>query len=928
MKKILLFIFLIVASMSLQAQKSLSIQSSSANGWSEKEAIKIQDAKVAEQGHLALPATGDKSSAVFENSVELGSAGNLYTILREMSNMVDASQDLNTVVFLHRCNPFIFPDETTAQYRYDISTDGGQTFELNLGPLSTFADNGSGDNRRARYPQVALYDNGSLDNSYLTYMGATHNGVDAFPWDGTTWGVARLDNEPSTFTTHVGVWNEGNVVIPNSYVEGLPGEFWANDVANAAQSSVDGDIILYKGTFNAETNDLEWEIYQIIEHFYDVSDSDGEPFTPNTVPSIGFSPDGMIGYMVTMSDGILEGYGPGVRAPYYWKTVDGGVTWDGPNIVDMRNFDGFMQDDYSGLDDGAGNIIESSPTCGFYSGDITVDANGDMHMIGLVTVQAIDDVTNMPADYSIYTAAGFLEVANITHSHSDGSWKIVRFEDGINSSLQVVSDTVVGSASFTNGPRLQISRSADATKVFLHWLDSDPALSAGLENSSRDLKGVGYDVTTGLSTAVKNFTASEVDWAGNAIYAAISPNSIVDGTTHKVPTVFTELFDPTIVDVDLTETFFHYYQGATFDNAEFTVPTVVSNYNAAPPTLTAINQTPMGQLGRSFTLEGLDPDFIHTVTWDFGDGATGEGIETDHTYPNADATYTVTACGVNYDGETCVTAEVVIETVVDTEPPVITVEEEITIEGGLDEEFELPEFSATDNVDGDITGNVVVEGEYDPTMVGTYTITYTVVDGVGNPTTVTQTINVVDTTDPEIEATSTERDLCLGDDLPDVTTLFEIEDNFIDPDSDFSEWIQYDQATDISTVGEVEVEYTPVDPSGNMGESVTITYTVCACDAEGECVEEGDTTSIEDVKLANAITLLPNPTTGIVNLNVSDMTGKFTVEVFDIQGKQIVASQEFGTSTVTIDLTNATPGMYFVQVTSENATAVKRVVVE
>lgn len=53
-----------------------------------------------------------------------------------------------------------------------------------------------------------------------------------------------------------------------------------------------------------------------------------------------------------------------------------------------------------------------------------------------------------------------------------------------------------------------------------------------------------------------------------------------------------------------------------------------------------------------------------------------------------------------------------------------------------------PGFTATDDVDGDITDRVEVSGSVDCNRAGTYTITYTVKDSFGNTTTVTRTVKV------------------------------------------------------------------------------------------------------------------------------------------------------------------------------------------
>lgn len=58
------------------------------------------------------------------------------------------------------------------------------------------------------------------------------------------------------------------------------------------------------------------------------------------------------------------------------------------------------------------------------------------------------------------------------------------------------------------------------------------------------------------------------------------------------------------------------------------------------------------------------------------------------------------------------------------------------------ESFVEPGYKAVDNVDGDITNNVKISSNIDSTKMGTYEISYTVVDSSGNETVVSRTVDV------------------------------------------------------------------------------------------------------------------------------------------------------------------------------------------
>lgn len=85
--------------------------------------------------------------------------------------------------------------------------------------------------------------------------------------------------------------------------------------------------------------------------------------------------------------------------------------------------------------------------------------------------------------------------------------------------------------------------------------------------------------------------------------------------------------------------------------------------------------------------------------------------------------------------------------VVDRTPPVISLlgDNPMILEMGTP--YLEQGYTATDNYDGDITGNVEITGSVDHTIPGTYTVRYNVVDSSSNPAEEqARTVNVLDTT--------------------------------------------------------------------------------------------------------------------------------------------------------------------------------------
>ena len=89
----------------------------------------------------------------------------------------------------------------------------------------------------------------------------------------------------------------------------------------------------------------------------------------------------------------------------------------------------------------------------------------------------------------------------------------------------------------------------------------------------------------------------------------------------------------------------------------------------------------------------------------------------------------------------------------DNTPPVITLTGTTPIDVVQGSTYTDAGATATDNVDGDITGNIVTVNPVDTSIVGPYTVTYNVSDVAGNPAIeVTRTVNVVaaDNTPPTL----------------------------------------------------------------------------------------------------------------------------------------------------------------------------------
>jgi PKD repeat protein len=124
-----------------------------------------------------------------------------------------------------------------------------------------------------------------------------------------------------------------------------------------------------------------------------------------------------------------------------------------------------------------------------------------------------------------------------------------------------------------------------------------------------------------------------------------------------------------------------------------------------------------------------------TFQWDFGDG-TFSTLSNPRKIFMEDGTYDVSLIATNAGGSDEDKQTLSIELLViitDNDPPVLALLGESTIELEIGDEFTDPGATANDEVDGDVSANIVVTGEVNPLQPGEYTLTYNVSDAANNP---------------------------------------------------------------------------------------------------------------------------------------------------------------------------------------------------
>lgn len=568
----------------------------------------------------------------------LGTAENAFTVLDGAVNRVAALEATNSVIFIHRANSLVDPNTNVAQYKYDISKDGGSSWTIDLGPLTPTLENFD---TAGRFPQVALYNptgNTDADESYLVYYGTwlPYGGTGSGrTWDGVVTGVAKTDDDPASYTEDIQRPNDGDINIAKSLVNGLPGEFWAINFSTLPNdSNAINDLLLSHGVWNSATNNVDWTHNKLNVPMV-VQANGGSPIS---TASIAFDPTGMKGWIAFLGDVTFDE--DSTLNPVFYQTIDGGVNWTGPTQVTLSNFQNIKD----------GLTIDTIATSAF-DADLVVDANGNPHYAFVVGSSGVNG-------YSIATAAqgggsAGLKIYDITYNPNvsvECQWQAIFIDD-----IQTLRGTLSsgGGADFTEDNRPQVSRSEDGNIIFIGWSDSDATLTGG-ENTLPNFKGRMLNIQTGLGTPVVNFTEADAVWSGSALLPSVSPTFFVNGNTYTIPTVFLEFNTVSGNSTDPAQ--FYYIKDIQFTDSDFT-----QALGADVPTLTLLGDNPQYvYLGETYTESGATADDCND-----GDLTSSVIIDASAVNTNSRNTYTVTYNVTDSDNNTA-TAE--RQVIVNTEP--------------------------------------------------------------------------------------------------------------------------------------------------------------------------------------------------------------------------------------------------------------------
>lgn len=227
-------------------------------------------------------------------------------------------------------------------------------------------------------------------------------------------------------------------------------------------------------------------------------------------------------------------------------------------------------------------------------------------------------------------------------------------------------------------------------------------------------------------------------------------------------------------------------------------------------------------------------------------------------------TYTVTDSSGN---EATAERKIIYKDVV---APTITLKGSKNTSINKGKDYSDPGFTAIDDVDGDLTDKVTVEGTVDGKTYGTYTLTYRVSDSSGNVSEMKRTVKVADISAPVIKLKGA------------VSSYIKVGTTYKDPGFTASDNMDGDMTDKVSVSGSVN--------TSKMGSNY-ITYTVKD--------EYGNKTSVTRsvfVYKKQAVSNPVNPGNKVVYLTFDDGPSRHTAKLLDILDKYGVKATFFVTN--------------------------------
>lgn len=490
---------------------------------------------------------------------DLGRSGNTFTCAFGARANVWADPQTNTIVFIHRSDPTHSSMSTDAShgfYRYDVSFDGGSTWQANQGPVYKSNGQNTPPNANARYPMALIYNpsgNTTGSNAFISFYGPSLTSTNGGSWGGNVYGSMKLDGSGQKQTEKI----FKNSIIPDDFMIGKNGKSYVCQSLTSYDSLAGGSytdsVMVSIGTWGSGDYSYAHKTFYMPM----AKEMGGASVMLET--RIAMADDGNKGYLATLGHYSFTNVPDSLYYITVFTTTDGGNTWGNPVEVNLS-------DKVDGLLLNAGNTTVYGTGFNF---EAICDKNGNLHMV--VPVHAVGDASS-PAQWSVATGPNSWGMFDIYTNNGGTNWFAKKLGNPftLTGSFGISGDATNPEVREYN--RQTISRTWDGSKLFFTWFDTDTNKvgadpDALKKNRQPDMFVVGYDVDNDKYTnpinISENTSADAFVTFGNVSYYALE-----NGGNYSIPTVYGEMTggDPNATGSPLS---FKYLFNEEITNANF-----------------------------------------------------------------------------------------------------------------------------------------------------------------------------------------------------------------------------------------------------------------------------------------------------------------------------------------------------------------------
>lgn len=230
--------------------------------------------------------------------------------------------------------------------------------------------------------------------------------------------------------------------------------------------------------------------------------------------------------------------------------------------------------------------------------------------------------------------------------------------------------------------------------------------------------------------------------------------------------------------------------------------------------------------------------------------------------------------------------------------------------------------SVSDNLYNSTQISLTSTSNVEPYTLGEYQDVYTATDAAGNVATKTRTVMVVDNEAPVISGKNGNiLKLGVGSNYNAVNAL-NFRDNYDSPADLLGNLTTTHNNINLEEAGIYSLVVQTEDNSGNVSNEYTLTVDV-------RHSYEVKSASINDISIDDLLNVAPNPTSGILNINVNlPENEEINLAIFNALGQQVVLVENGAISNnkYTVNLNNQSNGIYYVKMNVKGSIVTKKII--